>query len=107
MHGSRQVAMRGISVIAPVARGVLNVIGQPPIAHQQPAEARLKFCHEIGKRFGIHDGALLRLELREDFQCQCRAGAVHQRGQECTLDVLAPFACDLLGPQARQPCFAP
>ena len=102
MNGSGQVVMRRVSVIAPVARGVLNIIGQAPIAHQQPAEARLKFCHEIGEGFGIHDGALLRLEFREDFQCQCRAGAVHERRQERTLDVLAPFARDLLGPEAGQ-----
>src|SRR6202171_1852048 len=94
-------------IITPVAGGILNVGGETPVAHEKTAASRLEFPDQFGEGAGIHDGPLLRLEARQDFQPKGRAGSMHESGQKGAFDMLAAFACDLLRPQPRKPRFAP
>ena len=107
IDGAGQIAMAGLTVVAPVARGVLHILRQSPAAHEQPAKARLEFNHQIGEALGVHHRALLALESGENLQRQCGAGAMHERGEERALHMLAPLARDFLGPESRQPGLAP
>ncbi len=107
MHRSCQIAVIGFSVVAPIACRILDIVGQAPAAHEQPAEARFEFNHQIGEALGVHQAALPAFESGENLQCERRAGAMHERRQERALDMLAPLARDFLRPQARQPSLAP
>ncbi len=107
VHGAGEVGVRGIAVVAPTARPALHIFGQPPVVHQQSSERGLEFRHQVGEGARIHDRALRRLELGQNFQRQCGAGAMHQRGEKGAFHMLAALAGDLLGPQPREPRLAP
>jgi hypothetical protein len=50
-----------------MARGILHIVGQAPAAHQQAAELRLEFAHEIGEGLCINHGTLPALEAGKNF----------------------------------------
>src|ERR1700679_2334722 len=49
VHGSGKVAVVRLAIVAPIARGILDILGEQPAAHQQTAEGGFEFDDEIAE----------------------------------------------------------
>jgi hypothetical protein len=107
MHGASEIALARFTVVAPVARRILHILGQQPVGHQQAAEGGFEFDDEIAEDARIQLQVLFGLEARQNLQRERGAGAMHERRQKSAFHMLAPFPGNLLRPQSGQPCLLP